>query len=208
MATIEIDEAELLRNRNQVAAIQKMLANPKARANFLAAYKETFPDAVVPEIDAKKPVEDALAGINDKIDKFIESQKADREKEREEARKNEFITRFEAGRERLRSEFGLTQEGLAKVEELMTKAGIVDHEIGYAAFSKLNPEPEPAPPAPNFGFGGIFGDPAKNPDEFLKAMHASKGMDEAALDKRIHEVLTETRQQNGVPQPQRRGFGR
>lgn len=208
MPTIEIDEAVFQQNRELAARVQAMLKHPKAREKVLSAYKDIDPNAVIPEIDAKKPIEDAIGQINQKFDSFIKEQKEERAKEREEAARQEFLSKFESGRNYLRDNYGVTPEGLGKIEELMTEAGIVDHEIGYAAFTKLNPEPEPAPPAPNFGFGGVFNSAGKSPDEFLKSMHASRGLDEAALDKRIHDVLTDVRQQNGAPVQQRPNFGR
>jgi len=206
MAMIEVDENEFTNNKKLVGLVQSMLKNPESRKRVLEAHKIVDPTVVIPEIDAAKPVEAAVAAVEKRFTDFIAAQEADRKKEREEAQRNEFVSKFEGGRQRLR-ESGVTDEGLKKVEELMAAHGIVDHDIGWAAFSKLNPEPEPAPPAPNFGFGGIFADNSKNPDEFLKAMHASRGNDEAALDRRIHEVLMETRQQNGTPQ-QRQNNGR
>lgn len=208
MPTIEVDEAAFQSNQALAKRVQAMLAHPEARKKVLSAYKDIDPNAVIPEIDAKKPVEEAISQISEKFDKFVEEQKAERAKEREEAQRNEVALKFNAGRAKLRDQYGVTEEGLKKVEELMASAGIIDHEIAYAAFSKLNPEPEPAPPSPNFGFRQIFGDQSKNPDEFLKAMHASRGGDEAALDKRIYEVLQETRQQNGSPQPRPQIWGR
>lgn len=199
MPTIEVDENAFVNNQRLVGLVQKMLANPKARQKVLEAHKEVDPNVVIPEIDARKPVEDALSVVTKKMDDFIAEHRAEKAKEREDAQRNEFVSKFERGRQSLREQ-GVTDDGLKAVEDLMAKAGIVDHEIGWAAFSKLNPEPEPAPPAPNFGFGGIFSDVSKNPDEFIKAMHASRGNDEAALDRRIHEVLMETRQKNGTPQ--------
>lgn len=199
MALIEVDENEFHNNKKLVNLVQSMLKNPESRKRVLEAHKIVEPGVSIPEIDARAPVEAAVAAVEKRFTDFVATQEAERKKEREEAQKNDFVAKFESGRNRLR-DAGYTDEGIKKVEDLMSSAGIVDHVIGEAAFSKLNPEPEPAPPAPNFGFGGIFSDNSKNPDEFLKSMHASRGNDEAALDKRIYEVLQETRQQNGTPQ--------
>ena len=206
MRTIEVDEATLAKNQQLVGLINKMLAHPEARKKVMAAHKDVDPTVVIPEIDAAKPLDDAMAAITKRMDDFMADQEK-RAKDREDAeRKATFVTNFEKGRAGLRAA-GVTDEGITAVEALMEKHGIIDHEIGWAAFSKLNPEPTPLPPAPNFGFNGLFDSSDKNPDEFLKAMHASRGLDEAALDRRIHEVITETRQQYGAPQ-QRSGFGR
>lgn len=208
MGMIGVDENAFHNNAKLVGLVQKMLAHPEARKKVLEAHKAIDPNVVIPEIDAKKPVEDALTAVTKQMNDFMAEQRAERQKEKDEANRNAFVSRFEGGRNSLRDQ-GVTDEGLKAVEDLMAKAGIVDHEIGWAAFSKLNPEPEPAPPAPNFGFGGVLTDAAgKSPDEFIKAMHASRGTDSAALDKRIHEVLQDVRKQNGAPQQRQTHFGR
>ena len=205
MPMIEVDENQFHNDRKVVELVQKMLAKPSARRKVLEAHKDIDPNVAIPEIDAAEPVKAAVEAATKQMSDFIaEQRKRDAERD-EEAKKREFIGKFEQGRDLLRG-YGVTAEGLAKVEELMTSAGIVDHEIGYAAFSKLNPEPEPAPPAPNFGFGGIF-NADKNPDEFIKSMHASKGNDESAMDKHIHEILQDVRK-TSAPVPQRSQFGR
>jgi hypothetical protein len=206
MAKVEIDEAEFINNRKLVGVVQKMLAHPEARKKVLSAQKDIDPNVVIPEIDARAPVDAAIGELSKTVTDFIASQKAEREKDKKDRETIELATKFDTGRASLRN-MGVTDEGLKAVEDLMAKHGIIDHEIGWAAFSKLNPEPDPVPPAPGFGFGGVLGDVSKNPDEYIKSLHASKGNDEAALDKRIHEVLTEVRQQNGQ-QPQRPQFGR
>jgi len=206
MATIEVDEAAFLKNQQLAGLVNKMLATPGSRRRVLEAHKIVDPNVVIPELDAAKPVEDAVTAMNKRMEDFMAAQEKQRADDKAEKAKNEFVTKFESGRAHLRSEYGVTDEGLKKVEDLMTQAGIVDHEIGYAAFSKLNPEPEPAPPAPNSGFRGLFGDVSKNPDEFIKSMHASKGNDEGALDKHIHDILQDVRASSGVP-AQRAQFG-
>ena len=209
MPMVEVDEAEFLRAKQTRDLLGKMLANPEARRKVLEAHKTIDPNMVIPELDAAKPVQEGLAAIQKQMSDFIDAQtKAQKERD-DAAKKDKFVSDFEKGRAMLRSTYGVTDEGLIKVEELMTKAGIVDHEIGFAAFTQLNPEPAPVPPSPNFGFGGIFNVDAKNPDEFLKAMHASKGNDNAALDKHIHEIIQDVRAKSGTPAPQpQQGFGR
>lgn len=208
MPMIEVDENAFHNNAKLVGLVQQMLKNPTARRKVLEAHKTIDPNVVIPELDAAKPVEDAVSAVTKRMEDFMAKVEVDREKEKSDAQRNAFVSKFEGGRNSLRDQ-GVTDEGLKAVEDLMAKAGIVDHEIGWAAFSKLNPEPEPAPPAPNFGLGGVFTDAAgKSPDEFIKSMHASRGTDSVALDKRIHEVLQDVRKQN-APTPQRRqGFGR
>lgn len=207
MPMIEVDETEFLKGKQTRALLEKMLTNPAARRKVLEAHKTVDPNVVIPELDAAKPVQEGMEAIQKQMSDFITAQEK-REQDRVEAdKKNKFLSEVEKGRAMLRGTYGVTDEGMTKVEELMTKAGIVDHEIGYAAFTALHPEPAPVPPAPNFGFGGIFQDPSKQPDEFLKAMHASRGNDNNALDKHIHEIIQDVRAKSGAPAPQQPQFG-
>jgi len=196
MNKIEVDEGQFLATRKTVELLNKMLAHPEARRKVLEAHKTIDPNVVIPEIDARKPVDDAVKSLESKFEKFMSDFQSNEAKKQQEAERNAFVSRFEQGRSRLREQYGVTDDGLKKIEELMQQHNIVDHDIAHAAFTRMYPEPEPAPPTPNFGFNGLFGDVSKNPDEFIKSMHASKGNDEAALDRRIHEILTDVRQQN------------
>lgn len=207
MAMIEIDENQFAASQKLVNTVKQMLGNPKSRTKVLEAYKEIEPNHPIPEIDNKRATDDAVEAVRKELADFRKSEDERRAKEKDENEKNAFVSKFESGRRHLRDDYGVTDEGLKKIEELMTQAGIVDHEIGHAAFTKLYPEPEPLPPAPGLSFQNLLsGETVKN-DEFLKAMHASKGQDEGALDRQIHKVLSEVRQSQPVPQ-HHTGFGR
>src|SRR5580698_2673277 len=80
MPKVEIEEAELLASQEVVQAVNKMMANPKARSLLLHARKTSDPTASVPEIDSMVPV----AGVLENFRKELKQEREERAKERQE----------------------------------------------------------------------------------------------------------------------------
>lgn len=148
---VEIDENELSGLRQLQATVQKWMSNPAARQKILEAQKTINPDAVIPEIDAAKPIQDAMAKLDQRFSDF--EKRLDEDKAaREEAKKlSELNSRWNKGRAML-SEQGYTTEGIERIEKLMEERGIADHDAGAALFDRLNPPEQPIMPD-NSGFG-------------------------------------------------------
>lgn len=187
MALVEIDETELLNYRNITTAVQKMLANPKTRPMLLEAQKTINPNAVIPELDAAKPVFAAVNAMNEKV-KALEAQ---READKAEAQKEKTLTalrsQWEEGRAKARRA-GYTTEGLEQLEQFMETKGIADHEIAMPAFERLNPQ------APVESAGGNRFDPfrsMKGEGDDMKLL--LDGDDQHFLNKRIKETLAGVR---------------
>lgn len=187
MAKIEIDETDLVNYQQLAGAMQKMLANPEARRKLLEAQKKVNPDAVIPELDATKPLDEALSNIKKDVDetrKMLADDKADREKEKT---LSALRSRWENGRLVARKS-GYTAEGLESLEKFMEDKGIADHEIAMPAFEKLHP-----PEAPIADSGSNF--------DMLRAIPKSgddmkmlfEGNDQEFLAKKIKETLTDIR---------------
>lgn len=151
MPQIEIDESELSGLRQLQQTVQKWMGNPAARQKILEAQKTINPDAVIPEIDAAKPIKDAMDKLDQRFSDFEKRLNEDKE-EREKAKKlSELNSRWEKGRNVLRDQ-GYTAEGIEKIEKLMEERGIADHDAGAALFDRLNPPEQPIMPD-NSGFG-------------------------------------------------------
>ena len=164
---IEIDETELSGLKSLQATVQKWMANPAARRKVLEAQKALDPNIVIPELDAAKPLEAALAAMDEKLstlDKRLSDDAAERAKNKTIS---ELTTRWEKGRGELRSQ-GYTDEGLSKIEKLMEERGIADHDAGAALFDRLNPPEVPIAPQ-NSGF-----------DVLMNNFNTATGADEAS----------------------------
>lgn len=123
------------------AAWQKILSGPK-RLEMLKLYKEAFPDAVVPEIDAAAPVNDAVAALQKQFDDYKaanETREADRLKKLAEENASRTVA---DGRKWLRAQKKLDDEGVAAVEKIMTEKGVPDYEIAFNHWRAGQP-PEP-----------------------------------------------------------------
>lgn len=170
MATVEIEESELAQYKGIAQTLQTWMNNPKARQKILEARKEIDPNAVIPEIDAAKPINEAMSKLDEKLTAF--EKRLDEDKTaREDAKKlAELNTRWESGRQTLRSK-GYTEEGIKKVEELMEKEGIANHDAGAAYYDRLNPPEEPIAPS-NSGFDLLMS--TMNPNATDDAAKASQ----------------------------------
>lgn len=195
MPKVEIEEAELLASQEVVQAVNKMMANPKARSLLLHARKTSDPNASVPEIDNMVPV----AGAFDKVMKELAADREQRSKEREEEaqrRRIESATReVEGVKSKLRAE-GWTADGIAGIEKLAEERGSFDLEAMAALHLKLNPPPPPAEPNGMGSWGFFEGATDEGSDKFVKSMLESGGEDEGALTREVRSALSDYR--NGV----------
>lgn len=189
MANIEVDEVEYKSMQQVVGAVQKMLANPAARKKVLEAQKDINPNAVIPELDATRPFQEAIS----RVEKGLEDIKKSQEEARAEAEKKEKLAAlthaWEEGRVKARSA-GYTKEGLESLEKFMEEKGIADFDVAMAAFEKLNPPAEQVAPAGNRF--DVFGQMREGNDT-LKALLDSRGEDAHAIGKLIHQTLSEVR---------------
>ena len=145
MATVEIDEAELAQLKTLQSNAQRWMSNPDARRKVLEAQKLIDPNAAIPELDAAKPINEALEKLNNRFSEVEKKLTEDMESREKAAKLNELNSRWESGRVKLRGE-GYTEDGIKKIEELMEKEGIANHEAGAAYFDKLNPPDMPVTP--------------------------------------------------------------
>lgn len=183
MSKTEVDQAQWNSAQGVVRTVAQIMKDPARRRKLLELQKEAEPEAVIPELDSTKPVNDAIAGITDKIDKFIKTQTEKDEKRESDQRLAEFTARYEKGRSFIRSR-GYDDESLKKIEKLMEDRGIADHEDGVTVFERLYPPPAPI----SSTFGNLdFLEKAKtsDADETMKRLFASRGEDELALNRMI-----------------------
>lgn len=190
--TIEIDEEAFQRSEVLRQTVAEILKHPEGRRKLLEAQKIRFPDTAIPELDHVKPVDDKLSQLHQEIAEFKKQQKEEREKEESERKLSQFNNQYENGRSRLKKD-GYTEEGIKAVEELMTKHGIVDHEIGRAYFEKINPPSPPVTPSGSNGWG-FFDNPEQNGED-IKKLIESRGDNEPLLRKMVGDALAEVRGQ-------------
>ena len=190
MATIEIDEVELLRLKRQDQTVHSLMSNPKAKRRILEAYKDQYPDAKIPELEieeaARKPVEDLTKTVID-LKKQIDDDKAEREKFAKLASLSDGINAQKAKFRRA----GWCAEDIAAVEKLMEEKGTTDFELAAALYEKNRPPSQVATPS---GVGGWnFVDNVQDAEKDLKALVDSRGNNEALADKMAREALQEVR---------------
>ena len=187
---IEVDEEEYQRNARLRGTLDKIMANPAARKKVLEAYRDVDPSTPIPELDAEQRV---AAPIDD-LRKELKALKDEREADKAERTKAEQLAKLNAdwdqGRAKLRRA-QYTEEGITAIEKFMEEKGLVDHEIGAAAFERLHPPAAPATPSHTGGWN--FLESVTDADKDIKALIETKGESNPLLDKMAREALAEIR---------------
>lgn len=192
MPKVEVDEDELVRDRKLRAVVAKIYSNPKAKLLLQQAHKEVDPEAQTPDLDAQKPIDDAISGIKQELTTFINETKKEKQEREERERLDALNNRVASGMADLKRQ-GWTEDGLKGVRELMDKHGILDPEIAASHYEKLHPPPTPATPGGNGAWN--FMEMPSEDDVDLKKLIETKGESTPLLDKMVRETLAETRGQ-------------
>ena len=133
MANRQISDEEYfyLQGRKQIADLVEPVWNhPKTGMRSRALMKEVYPDLPIPDYDVKHDVEQRLA-----------ADKKEREDEKEAARKKAEKDTWDAERERVQKEYGFTEEGMKKLEDLMLEKRIASYEVAATYHAAKNPKP-------------------------------------------------------------------
>ena len=190
MAVVEIEETELLNYRNITAAVQKMLQNPQTRSKILEAQKIINPNAVIPELDAQKPVLTAVSALTEEVKALKKQREDDQAAITQEKALDGLKAKWAKGQAKA-CQAGYTAEGLKALEDFMEENGVADHMIAMPAFEKLNP-----PSAPIDTSGASF-------DRFQSMQRGEddtklllEGNEQQFLTKRIKDTLSGIRNGN------------
>ena len=110
--------------------------------------KQKFPDAVMPELDALKSVEDAEERVAKKanegvaeVKKMVEDMLADRKKEKEDGRVDDFKKRIA----KVVKDRSYTEDGEKKLLEIMQSRNIEDPDDAAIIFEARTPKESVAP---------------------------------------------------------------
>lgn len=189
MPMVEIDETELANYRQLATTYNKALTDPKARPLLIDAIAHVDDRvANAPDRLLRQEVSRVADGLSEKFDKFVETFKEERDKDREREQLVALERDLAAGRKIARDQ-GYTADGLKQLEEFKAEHGILDYEDAIAAYERRNPPPTP------IATGGSRWDflnvpEAEAPD--LKPL--LEGNDDAFLNKTIADTLRMERQ--------------
>lgn len=189
MAKIEIDETEYAKLQNVGNVLSRMLSNPDSRKKVLEAHKITNPNAIVPEIDATKPINDALAAISEEVKKVAKSVEDDKIEREQTARRTEFDNKWSAGKAAARKA-GYTDDGLKALEEYMADKGVLDHEVAMPAFERTHPLPTQVT-ASREGFDAFQA--INDTNEEMKRLVETQGQDPSTVRNLISKTLADVR---------------
>ncbi len=189
MPLVEVDQSELEAHRQLTGVITDILRNPKTRGDLLKLQKTVRPDVPIPELDAAAPVLEIVQQMQNELKAAKEEREAEKAEREKERRMQDLQSRWDRGRQGLKSS-GYTEEGIQAVEKFMEEKGLVDHEIGAAAFERLMPAPDPIRSVGGNRFD-MFQTDAQS-DAHLKALMADPEND-SALNALINDTLRAAR---------------
>ena len=124
-----------------LAAIQKLESGPR-RTRYLELLKEEFPEMVIPEVDAAKPVNDAVTALGKRFDDWVAAQEKKEEERTEADRKSKAEGTVTQGRSWLRRERKLDDDGVTAVEKIMQEEGIPNYQAAFLLWRDRNPATE------------------------------------------------------------------
>ncbi len=190
MPHIEIDEAEYNRLKGVADLAAAIHANPEGRKLLERAHKTVNPKAPTPALAQEEmlaaPISEVQKQIADLTSLVTKKFSDDETREKLGA----VSRQQEEGFQRLRDQ-RYTDEGLAKIREIMTEKGILDPEIAAAYFDRINP-PSPITPtgSNSINFVEAFNDDA---DKALQELMQSQGNSERALNQLVSGALNDVR---------------
>lgn len=173
--TIEDEEYNFLQGRKQVADFVESIYNdPHLNKEAKALVKRKYPNLQIPDYDLETKIEGRFAAekkARDDAEAATKQQKLDKE--------------IADQRKRVQDEYGLTDDGMKKLEDLMVARNIGDYEA--AAIYLASKEPKTSEPDYNSGYWNHgqqfktdgFKDIVADPEgwarkEIMKAVHADE----------------------------------
>lgn len=189
MATVEVDEEQVRRDAALRTTISNMLKNPRAKLLMEQAHKEVDPNASTPELDTLKLVHESTQSVREEIAALKKERETDKQEREQAAKLDALNKKVESGFAKLRQQ-GVTQAGIDGVRKLMDEEGILNPEIAWAHFERLNP-PQ-APVQQTTGGWDFLSMPAEGGDD-LKKLVETKGENDRLVDKMAFEALKDIR---------------
>lgn len=151
----EIDDAELEQLRKARGLLDELTRNPKTKRTVERQIKALHPDVVIAD-DYDAPVMDEIKAIGEKVDKFLTAQAESRTD-----------TQLSAAFDRVRTDFGFTDEGIEKLKKLMVDRKIADPIDAAKVWAADNPPPPPQRPSSFGGTSWGIGSKTEEPDTKL-----------------------------------------
>lgn len=143
--------SELAPTTQAAAAWSKIISGAETRTDALRLFKKAFPDIPVPEIDARAPVDDAIAALRKEFDDYKDTVKKEREDALEKRREAEALDTVSKGRSWLRRDKKLDDEAVGQVETMMQELGIPNYEVAHSHW--LSKQPRQPDVMPNSTIG-------------------------------------------------------
>ena len=143
---VTLTKAQLAEYQKAAKLLQELHADSATSLPLKKLLKQKYPTWSDPELEAEDKIAKAAETVgkqaNDsvaEVKKMVEDLLNERKQEREEAQ----VNGFKAKVQKVRDDYGYTEEGMSKVLELMKDRGITDPEDAAVIFEKRQPKTAP-----------------------------------------------------------------
>jgi ATP-dependent exoDNAse (exonuclease V) beta subunit len=167
--TISDEEYGFLQNKRVTADFVEGIYNdPQLNKEAKRLIKRKYPNLQIPDYD-----------IEDKLDRRLAAEDEAKRKAEDDARRKKDLDDWNASRDRVKKDYGFTDEGISDLENWMQEHAVADHEVAASYRAAKNPKTsEPTFDSQYYRFekADNFAEIAKDPEawgrkEILGAIH-------------------------------------
>ncbi|HEX3522866.1 MAG TPA: hypothetical protein VHT52_12350 [Stellaceae bacterium] len=128
--TVSDEEYSFLQNKRMTADFVESIYNdPQLNKEAKRLIKRKYPNLAIPDLD-----------LEDKIDQRLTADQEAKRKEAETARTKADADAWNSSREKVKKEYGFTDEGLKDLEGWMQDHAVADHEVAASYRASKNPK--------------------------------------------------------------------
>lgn len=141
---VEVDEHELATLRRAAQLLGQLNNSPKSRTHLERAVKEHYPEVQTEEESITRfaqPHVEKLQGQIESLQNSIKERFESEDKARREAAERAADENLRGQFQTLKKQHGFTEEGIAKVVDIMVNENIPSVDAAVALFEKRNPKP-------------------------------------------------------------------
>lgn len=124
------EEYAFLQNKRMTADFVESIYNdPQLNKEAKRLIKRKYPQLAIPDLD-----------MEDKIDQRLKAEDDKRAKEAADARTKADVDAWNASRDKVKAEYGFTDDGLKDLETWMQEHAVADHEVAASYRASKNPK--------------------------------------------------------------------
>ena len=128
--TISDEEYQFLQNKRVTADfVESIYSDPQLNKEAKRLIKRKYPNLAIPDFD-----------MEEKVDQRFKAEDDAKRKSEADARQKADADAWSTSREKVKKQYGFTDEGLADLENWMQEKAVADHEVAASYRAAKNPK--------------------------------------------------------------------